>query len=234
MAGQVRLDGQLVHKASEKADPNAQIEIASLPRYVSRGGEKLAAALSAFEVEPINWVCADVGASTGGFTDCLLQAGASKVYAIDVGKGQLHYRLRRDDRVIVLEETNVRHLNQLPERVDLVTIDVSFISLAYVLPVIRRWLKPDGVVIALIKPQFEAGKGQVGKGGVVRDPQVHAAVVKGAFEAAETSGLFASVLIQSPLKGPKGNLEFLVYLSQRRSSADWHVMISSVVGHSAS
>jgi len=229
MAGPVRLDGQLVHKASETAGADAVIEVISLPKYVSRGGEKLEAAINAFGVNPTNWVCADVGASTGGFTDCLLQSGAQSVYAIDVGKGQLHWRLRGDKRVISLEETNVRYLDVLPERMDLAVVDVSFISLSLVLPVIKSWLKPHGICIALIKPQFEAGKAQVGRGGVVRDPLVHAQVLRALFEAACTSGLYAGGLIQSPLKGPKGNIEFLTLLTQAKPRIDVEELISNLI-----
>jgi 23S rRNA (cytidine1920-2'-O)/16S rRNA (cytidine1409-2'-O)-methyltransferase len=229
MAGQVRLDGQLVHKASEMTGADAVIEVISLPKYVSRGGEKLEAAINAFGVNPTNWVCADVGASTGGFTDCLLQSGAQSVYAIDVGKGQLHWRLRSDKRVKSLEETNVRYLDVLPERVDLAVVDVSFISLSLVFPVIKSWLKPYGICIALIKPQFEAGKDQVGKGGVVRDPLVHAHVISSVLEVAGTSGLYAGGLIQSPLKGPKGNIEFLTLLTQEKPRIDVDELISSII-----
>jgi 23S rRNA (cytidine1920-2'-O)/16S rRNA (cytidine1409-2'-O)-methyltransferase len=229
MAGQVRLDGQLVHKASEMAEADAVIEVISLPKYVSRGGEKLEAAIIAFGVNPMNWVCADVGASTGGFTDCLLQAGAQTVYAIDAGKGQLHWRLRGDKRVVSLEETNVRYLEVLPERMDLVVIDVSFISLSLVFPVIKAWLKPEGICIALIKPQFEAGRGQVGKGGVVKDPLVHAQVIRSVLEAATVSDLYGGGLIQSPLKGPKGNIEFLTLLNQEKPHHDLDELISKLI-----
>jgi 23S rRNA (cytidine1920-2'-O)/16S rRNA (cytidine1409-2'-O)-methyltransferase len=229
MAGQVRLDGQRVHKASEIAGAEAIIEVISLPKYVSRGGEKLEAAIRAFGVDPTNWVCADVGASTGGFTDCLLQAGARTVYAIDVGKGQLHWRLRSDKRVVSLEKTNVRYLDLLPELMDFVVVDVSFISLSLVFPVIKTWLKPQGICIALIKPQFEAGKGQVGKGGVVKDPLVHAQVIRSVLEEATISGLYIGGLIQSPLKGPKGNIEFLALLNQDKPRHDLDELISKLI-----
>ena len=229
MAGQVRKDGQLVHKASETAAGNARIEIIASPKFVSRGGEKLQAALLAFEIQPVDWTCADVGASTGGFTDCLLQSGATSVYAIDVGKGQLHWRLRNDKRVIALEGNNARYLDRLPEFVDLVVIDVSFISLALIFPKAQAWLKPNGVVIALIKPQFEAGKSQVGKGGVVRDEGIHEQVLHVVLEEADQIGLHPWGLIQSPLKGPKGNIEFLVFLTLRPNPAPSQDLITNVL-----
>lgn len=229
MAGQVRVEGQRVHKASEVVVSDASIEITSLPKYVSRGGKKLEAALHAFAISPHDWVCADVGASTGGFTDCLLQAGARKVYAIDVGKGQLHWRLRRDKRVIPLEETNVRYLEELPEAIDLVVIDVSFISLSLVLPVCKTWLSPNGAIIALIKPQFEAGREKVGKGGVVRDPLIHAQVLRTIVNVAASNGLHMGDLIQSPLKGPKGNIEFLILFKEDTSPHDIEAIISNLI-----
>jgi 23S rRNA (cytidine1920-2'-O)/16S rRNA (cytidine1409-2'-O)-methyltransferase len=229
MAGQVRMDGQLVHKASEMAGDGAVLEITALPKYVSRGGEKLEAALKAFEIEPLEWICADVGSSTGGFSDCLLQNGVKRVYAIDVGKGQLHYRLRNDERIISLEETNVRFLEGLPELMDMVTIDVSFISLTYVFPVVRSWLKPEGRIIALIKPQFEAGKQEVGKGGVVKDTRVHEKVIFRVLEAAINEGLFMQGLLRSPLKGPKGNTEFLLHLSPTPSQIDDQSAVKGIV-----
>jgi 23S rRNA (cytidine1920-2'-O)/16S rRNA (cytidine1409-2'-O)-methyltransferase len=229
MAGQVRLNGQLVHKASETAGSNSVLELVELPRFVSRGGEKLAAGLRAFEIVPNQWICADVGASTGGFTDCLLQAGAQAVYAIDVGKGQLHWKIRKDKRVTALEATNARYLESLPELVDLAVIDVSFISLKLILPKVKLWLKPEGVMIALIKPQFEAGKGQVGKGGVVRDSAIHEQVLRTVIEQAGQEGLNAGGLIRSPLKGPKGNIEFLVLLRQHPTAKPVDELISSVL-----
>ncbi len=214
MAGQVRADGQVVPKPASRVATTARIEIDSGPRFVSRGGEKLAAALEAFGVDPAGRVCADVGASTGGFTDCLLQRGAAKVYAIDVGHGVLHWKLRNDQRVVVMERTNARYLESLPEAVDLVTVDASFISLKVLLPVVRGWLPPSGgEVIALIKPQFEAGKRQAARGrGVIRDPQVHQRVLLDVLRFARGQGFKVSGLIRSPLKGPKGNLEFLIGL----------------------
>jgi 23S rRNA (cytidine1920-2'-O)/16S rRNA (cytidine1409-2'-O)-methyltransferase len=203
--------------------------IHELPRFVSRGGEKLAAALAGFEITPKGWICADVGASTGGFTDCLLQAGAEKVYAIDVGKGQLHWRLRNDPRVVVMEATNARYLQELPDSVDLVVMDVSFISLGKVLPMAKRWLKREGKIIALIKPQFEAGKGKVGKGGVVRDPETHRDVLHKVFNEAEALGLFSRALLRSPLLGPKGNVEFLAELVQHETGLSTSTVVQNVL-----
>ena len=223
MAGLVRVEGQLIHKASQKAEPGMLIEVASGPRFVSRGGEKLIAALETFPVIVDGRICADVGASTGGFTDCLLQHGAARVYTIDVGKGLLHWKLRNDARVVVMEKTNARYLKTLPEHVHLVTMDVSFISLRKLLPVIVGWLEPGGDVIALIKPQFEAGPARVGRGGVVRDPAVHRDVTHRILEFSVEHSLAPQGLIQSPLRGPKGNVEFLAWLrkdGQARSTDD--------------
>jgi 23S rRNA (cytidine1920-2'-O)/16S rRNA (cytidine1409-2'-O)-methyltransferase len=188
---------------------------------VSRGGIKLQAALDAFGVRPAGRVAVDVGASTGGFTDCLLQAGAACVYAVDVGFGQLDLRLRRDPRVVVMERTNIRHLVRaaLVPAPDLATIDVSFISLGLVLPVVAELLDPPREVVALVKPQFEVGKGQVGKGGVVRDPEKHRAVLLRMGEAARAAGLAPRAVIASPILGPKGNREFLVHLLRRQASS---------------
>jgi 23S rRNA (cytidine1920-2'-O)/16S rRNA (cytidine1409-2'-O)-methyltransferase len=181
---------------------------------VSRGGEKLAAALAAFAIDVRQRVAMDIGASTGGFTDCLLQAGATRVYAVDVGYGQLHWRLRTDPRVVVHERTNARYLQpqDFPERMTLLTIDVSFISLRLLLPVLVKLLEPRADAVALIKPQFEVGKGQVGKGGVVRDPQQHYQVLLEVLAAAQACGFGVCAGIVSPLPGPKGNREFLVHL----------------------
>ncbi len=212
MSGQVWADDQLVHKPSETLAPEARLEVRGGPRYVSRGGDKLAAALDEFQIEPAGWTCADVGSSTGGFTDCLLQHGAAKVYAIDVGYGVLHWKLRNDARVVSMERTNARYLQQLPEPVRLVTIDVAFISLALILPRAVEWLQPEGEIVALVKPQFEAGPDHVAKGGVVRDPVVHRQVLERVLAQAERVGLWPRGLCRSPLIGPKGNIEFLAWL----------------------
>ncbi|GAB4397534.1 MAG: TlyA family rRNA (cytidine-2'-O)-methyltransferase [Anaerolineales bacterium] len=218
LAGQARANGETISKPSSMVDEAAQVEVIAGPRYVSRGGEKLEGALTAFGLAVQSFICADVGASTGGFTDCLLQHGAARVYAIDVGKGILDWRLRTDPRVVVLEETNARYLESLPEPVDLVTIDASFISLKVLLPVVKHWLKPEtGALLMLIKPQFEAGKREVARGkGVIRDPEVHRRVVEEVLTAAAEVGLYPHQLTRSPILGPKGNAEFLVYLIPNR------------------
>ncbi|MEJ2562629.1 MAG: TlyA family RNA methyltransferase [Anaerolineales bacterium] len=223
MAGQVRVDGQVIHKPSRRVANDAQIEIESLPQFVSRGGKKLAAALERFPVEVGDRVCADVGASTEGFTDCLLQYGAARVYAIDVGKGLLHWRVRKDPRVVVMEKTNARKLKSLPEAVDLATIDASFISLRTLLPVVCGWLAPRADLIALIKPQFEAGKKVVGKRGVVRDAAVHRRVVEDVIASACELGLAPLGVMQSPLRGPKGNVEFLFWCRNDIHSAEFEI-----------
>jgi len=211
MAGEVRVDGQVALKPGREIDRQVAIEVAAAPRFVSRGGEKLEAALTAFGLEPRQAVCADVGASTGGFTDCLLQHGALRVYALDVGHGILHWSLRQDPRVVVLERTNARYVEALPEPVDWATIDASFISLRLILPAVVRWLKPEAELVALVKPQFEAGRKAVGRGGVVRDPQVHRQVLEVVTGALGPLGLHAWGLIRSPLLGPRGNVEFLLW-----------------------
>jgi 23S rRNA (cytidine1920-2'-O)/16S rRNA (cytidine1409-2'-O)-methyltransferase len=225
MAGQVRVDGELALKPATRVSEAVQIEIDHGPPFVSRGGEKLAAALTAFGLSPANRVCADVGSSTGGFTDCLLQNGARRVYAIDVGKGILHWKLRQDPRVVVMEETNARFVERLPEEVQLVTIDASFISLKILLPVVKGWFGPQsaqsgrtaflsGDVVALIKPQFEAGKAEAARGdGVIRDPEIHRQVLYSVLDFACQQGYRLDGLIRSPLQGPKGNVEFLAWLS---------------------
>lgn len=212
MAGEVTVDGQPADKPGTRVPAGADLTLKVAPPFVSRGGEKLDAALSAFGVDVAGMVCADVGASTGGFTDCLLQRGAARVYAIDVGYGQLDYRLRQDARVVVMERTNARYVETLPEPVSVVSVDASFISLRLLLPVIRGWLTTPAAVIPLIKPQFEAGRSDVGKGGVVRDPAIHRRVLEEVLAAAQAEGYAVRGLIRSPLKGPAGNVEFLAWL----------------------
>ncbi|MEP7359334.1 MAG: TlyA family RNA methyltransferase [Anaerolineales bacterium] len=214
MAGEVRVDGQLVDRPAVLVAPEAQIEIKQRPRFVSRGGEKLEAALERFGLAVTGRVCADLGASTGGFTDVLLQRGAARVYAIDVGHGILDYRLRIDPRVVVMEKTNARYLEKLPEPVGLVSIDASFISLRLLLPVAAGWLAPEAVgdIVALVKPQFEAGRKQVGKGGIIKDPAVHRQVLTELLEWLGDGPLRPMGLMRSPIKGAEGNIEFLVWL----------------------
>ncbi len=216
MAGQVRVDGQVVLKPATAIMPGAELQVESGPPYVSRGGEKLEAAILGFKIDVAGLVCADVGSSTGGFTDCLLQNGARRVYAIDVGQGILDWKLRNDPRVVVMEGTNARFVKSLPEPINLATIDASFISLDLLLPVIQNWFPPEGgQVVALIKPQFEAGRHVVARSkGVVRDPQVHRQVLEHILESAVHLGYQVLGLMRSPLLGPKGNTEFLVYMKQ--------------------
>lgn len=212
MAGQVRVAGQVALKPAVAVQPDATLTVDTGPRYVSRGGEKIEGALKTFDIDVTGFVCADVGSSTGGFTDCLLQHGAVKVYAIDVGKGILHWKLRNDPRVVVMEETNARFVESLPEKIDFVTVDASFISLRTLLPVIAKWKVESGIV-ALIKPQFEAGKKIVSRGdGVVRDPEVHKQVLVDVLTFAKSEGFGIHGLVKSTLLGPKGNAEFLVWL----------------------
>lgn len=215
MAGEVRVNGQVVLKPATKITPGDEITIDQPPRFVSRGGEKLLGALQAFQLTNLDGrVCVDVGASTGGFTDCLLQHGAARVYAVDVGYGVLHWKLRNDARVILMERTNARNVAGFPEDISLVTIDASFISLRILLPVIKTWFGlRGGEVVALIKPQFEAGKADAARGdGVIRDPVIHHTVLKQVLEFANETGFEILGLIRSPLLGPKGNTEFLVHL----------------------
>lgn len=217
MSGNVYVDGQKADKAGASFDSESAIEVrGSVCPYVSRGGLKLEKALRDFCVDPAGFVCSDSGASTGGFTDCLLQQGAKKVFAIDVGYGQLDWKIRSDDRVVVMERTNIRYVTpeQLGEPLDLSVVDVSFISLKLVLPVIKNLLKQgSGQVLCLIKPQFEAGKDKVGKKGVVRDPQVHKEVLDDFIELAKSLNFTIRNLTFSPVKGPEGNIEFLGHLS---------------------
>ena len=218
MAGEVYIGQLKADKAGLEIplEPTPQIEIRgnSCP-YVSRGGLKLEKALRDFGVDPTGFVCSDSGASTGGFTDCLLQKGARKVFAIDVGYGQLAWKIRSDPRVVVMERTNIRYVTpeQLGEPLNLSVVDVSFISLSIVLPVIRTFLKPDGQVLCLIKPQFEAGREKVGKKGVVRDPAVHAEVLERFCALAKSLQFTLRNLTFSPVRGPEGNIEFLAHLS---------------------
>ena len=215
MSGLVFVNGQRADKPGTMVDPDAQVEVRgeALP-FVSRGGFKLDKALKVFPVDPDGKVCIDCGASTGGFTDVLLQHGAAKVYAADVGYGQLAWKLRTDPRVVNLERCNLRYVGpeQVPEPLDLAVMDVSFISVRLVLPAVRQLLKPEADVICLIKPQFEAGREEVGKKGVVRDPQVHERVIRCILDFAPTVGLSVLGLDFSPIKGPEGNIEYICHM----------------------
>ncbi len=215
MAGEVEVDGQLVHKPSELFDPSCHITIRNKPRYVSRGGLKLEKAIIEFDINDIaGKICADIGSSTGGFTDCLLQNGAEKVYAVDVGFGQLHQSIRKNPKVIVMERINVKDVKDFPEPIDLVTIDVSFISLKQVFPIIKNWCKQKKMrVIALIKPQFEVGRKIAAKGkGVIHSDKDREKVVKDILSTVQDEGFDVLGVTESPIKGPKGNVEFLVFL----------------------
>lgn len=222
MEGIVYIAGQKAGKAGDMVDENAELEVRGNDNaFVSRGGKKIEKALNYFAIDPSGLTVMDVGASTGGFTDCLLQQGASKVFAIDVGYGQLAWKIRSDPRVVVMERTNIRYVTpeDLGEPLDLSVVDVSFISLKIVLPAIQKLLKPTGQVLCLIKPQFEAGKENVGKKGVVRDPAVHADVLQNFLTLADSLHFTVRNLTFSPVKGPEGNIEFLAHLSMQPGQA---------------
>ena len=235
MAGQVLVNEQKIDKPGTPVPPDVTIRLLgnNLP-YVSRGGLKLEKALQIFPISVKDKVVADIGASTGGFTDCALQNGAVKVYAIDVGYGQLAWKLRSDERVINMERTNVRYLEKdsLHEQVDAATIDVAFISLDKVLPAVHKIVKEDGFVIALIKPQFEAGKENVGKKGVVRDPKVHESVINNVIDFAKEEGFGIAGLDFSPIKGPEGNIEYLLHLTLGDDDAISREFVAELVSRS--
>lgn len=221
MSGNVFVDGQREDKAGSTFPDDVKIEVRghSLP-YVSRGGLKLEKALANFDVEVTDKICTDVGSSTGGFTDCMLQNGAKKVYAIDVGRGQLDWKLRNDPRVVCMEKTNIRYVSpeDIGDPIDFSSIDVSFISLTKVLEPIRNYLKDDGEIVALIKPQFEAGREKVGKKGVVREKSTHVEVIEKVMEFSASIGFRILNLDFSPIKGPEGNIEYLIHLKKSVSS----------------
>lgn len=222
MSGIVYVDGQKEDKAGSMFDETARIEVRGHTlRYVSRGGLKLEKAIAEFNVDPSGKVCMDVGASTGGFTDCMLQNGAIRVYAVDVGHGQLDWKLRNDERVVCMEKTNIRYVtpSDIPDAIELASIDVSFISLSKVLPAVRELLADGGEVAALIKPQFEAGREKVGKKGVVRDKAVHAEVIEACTRYAHDSGFEVLGMTYSPIKGPEGNIEYLYHLRKMKDGS---------------
>ena len=235
MAGDVRVNGEVVTKAGMKISAEAQLELANVMPYVSRGGYKLAGALDQFAIDVTGMICADVGACTGGFTDVLLQRGAVHVFAIDVGYGQLDWKLRTDERVTVLERTNARYLDSLDQPINFVVIDVSFISLRLILPAVKLWLAGDECtqpfsIVALIKPQFEAGKKQVGGGGVVRDATVHREVLEKMLDWCVEHQLYPAGLSRSSIEGADGNIEFLVWLQGDLAlGQDSTVLIDSVI-----
>ena len=231
LAGEVELAGagSRTLKPGQLVDPEVELSVVTRPRWASRAGEKLEAALDAFAVDPSGLACLDAGASTGGFTDVLLARGARIVYAVDVGRGQLLDRLARDPRVVSLERTNLRTLHRLPEPIDLATLDLSFISLRLVVGAVRQLLPDHGRVIALVKPQFEAGREAVPRGGVVRDPATHRAVLLRFGEDASAAGFSPVAVIASPITGSDGNREFLVLLTlATRTVTDWPTQVDAV------
>ncbi len=223
MAGKVTVQGERLDKPGARVETDAAIRLdgEDLP-YVSRGGVKLEGALEAFRIDPAGLVVMDVGASTGGFTDCVLQRGASKVFAVDVGYGQLAWKLRKDSRVVSLERRNIRYLKkeEIGEQIDLVLVDTSFISIEKFLPHLVEFLKPGGNLVGLIKPQFEVGKGEVGKGGVVRDPALHQKVIERISDFSRHQGWKVLGVVESPVLGPKGNKEFFIHLRKDAERAE--------------
>lgn len=223
MAGAVFVDGQKETKSGSMFTEDAAIEVRDHSlKYVSRGGLKLEKAMAEFDVDLQDKICMDIGSSTGGFTDCMLQNGAKKVYAVDVGKGQLHYKLREDPRVVVMEKTNIRYVTSenLPESMNFASVDVSFISLKLVLPAALPLLDENKELVMLIKPQFEAGKEKVGKKGVVKDAKIHEEVVEEIVDLALDSGLYVAGLSFSPVKGPEGNIEYLIHVKSKAECFD--------------
>lgn len=218
-AGHVLVEEKLADKPGTLVDDSATIKVRETPPYVSRGGAKLAAGLASLNIKPAGLVCLDIGASTGGFSDCLLQNGAARVYAVDVGYGQLAWKLRQDPRVVVMERTNARYLipDDLAEPVDLAVIDASFISLKLLIPPVLQLFSKEISIVALIKPQFEAGRDKIGKKGVVRDPAVHREVIDGIVTFCKSLGLQSSAAVPSPILGPRGNREFLIHLFTKTS-----------------
>jgi 23S rRNA (cytidine1920-2'-O)/16S rRNA (cytidine1409-2'-O)-methyltransferase len=231
MAGEVLVNGQRVDKPGTAVLLEAELQLIAPMPYVSRGGFKLAGALRVFELDVSDRICVDIGACTGGFTDVLLQNGAARVYAVDVGYGQLEWKLRQDPRVVVMERTNARYLESLPEEVDFVVIDVSFISLELILPAVQKLVTPDADIVALIKPQFEAGREQVGKGGIVKDAHVHRQVLADLLNWSEENGFSPLGLTRSAIQGSEGNVEFLVWLRPGgQKMADKTAVINKVLG----
>ena len=225
MAGSVYVDGQKSEKAGNEVDENAEIHISDDLKYVSRGGYKLEKTIEKYGLDLEGCVCADIGASTGGFTDCMLQNNASKVYAVDVGYGQLAWSLRNDPRVLCLERTNARYLTseQIPDTLDFFSMDVSFISVKLIIPAVTGLLRDGGKGAILVKPQFEAGKGKVGKNGVVRDKQIHKEVLHDILAFLDSAGFGILALDFSPIKGPKGNIEFLAYVQKGAGSEEYDI-----------
>ena len=235
MAGVVYVDNQKSDKAGTMVPVTANLEVRGATlRYVSRGGLKLEKAMEQFPITLQDKVCMDIGASTGGFTDCMLQNGAKKVYSVDVGYGQLDWKLRTDERVVNLERTNIRYITeeQVPEQLDFASVDVSFISLCLVLPVAITFLAEQGEMVCMIKPQFEAGKGKVGKKGVVREPEIHVEVIEKIRDFVLENGFSIKGLTYSPVKGPEGNIEYLIYLQKAEAPESCPLDIPALVAES--
>ena len=231
MAGLVFVNNQKCDKAGTEVNTDAKIEVKGNPiPYVSRGGLKLEKAMKNFDLTLEGKVCMDIGASTGGFTDCMLQNGAKKVFSIDVGYGQLAWKLRQDERVVCMERTNIRHvtIEDTKEFADFASIDVSFISLKLVLPKCKELIRENGEIVALIKPQFEAGREKVGKKGVVRDPKVHEEVIEKICDFASTNGFELLHLDYSPIKGPEGNIEYLLHMRKTETMENGHTMTDQI------
>lgn len=230
MAGNVFVENEREDKPGTKFDENVNIEIhgKTLP-YVSRGGLKLEKAIKSFDIELAGSICMDIGASTGGFTDCMLQNGASKVYSVDVGYGQFDWKLRNDNRVVCMEKTNIRYVTpeDIDDKLDFASCDVSFISLSKVLPAAFNLLKDSGKMVCLIKPQFEAGREKVGKKGVVRDPKVHLEVIENVLDFTVDAGFLVLDVDYSPIKGPEGNIEYLMYIEKTHEKTDWRENINA-------
>lgn len=233
MAGDILVNGVKETRAGRNIAATDELTFRSKPRFVSRGGEKLDHALTAFEIDVTGLIAADLGASTGGFTDCLIQRDVARVYAVDVGYGQIDEKLRHDDRVIVMERENARYLESLPDPIDITAIDVSFISLALMFPVVAKLSQPGARCVPLIKPQFEAGRKDVGKGGVIRDHAIHRRVLEAALASAIENGLIPHGLVASPLRGPAGNIEFLAHLVAEEMPAD-EIDITSMIDQAIS
>ncbi len=233
MAGQVYVNGQKELKAGTNVKPDDSIEVRGSMEFVSRGGYKLKKALSVFPITLKDKICMDIGASTGGFSDCMLQNGAKKVYCVDVGYGQLAWKIRSDSRVVNLERTNIRYVTdeQVPDKIDFASVDVSFISLELVLPVAYNLLSDDGETVCLIKPQFEAGRENVGKKGVVRDINVHKDVINKIYLFAKQLGFAVCGLDFSPIKGPEGNIEYLIYLKKQGTDEDIDIDFTVLQSH---
>lgn len=231
MSGQVYIDEQKIDKPGTKVDIDSNIEIRETLKYVSRGGLKLEKAMNIFDINLNDKICMDIGASTGGFTDCMLQNGAKKVFSVDVGYGQLAWSLRQDPRVITMERTNIRYVKpeEIGELVDFASIDVSFISLTKIFRTVKDLLKDNAQLVCLIKPQFEAGREKVGKKGVVRDPEVHREVLINVIENAQTMGFYLKGLDFSPIKGPEGNIEYLSYLTRVNNDIEIEQLIDKIV-----